>query len=100
LRRQPFFGNMISPLPPSPKIRPSTSLLLVAELQIGNCHATLNCIHHGLMIASLQFWSIIAPQCKKRHVREPTMPKKLCSLALPALHTTAMALQRGQHNCQ
>ncbi len=46
-----FFFNMIQPLPPIPNIAQSTLLFLPADLQIGDRHAMLNCIQHGVTIA-------------------------------------------------
>ena len=45
-----FFTNMIKPLPPIPNIAQSTFLFLPADLQIGDRHAMLNRIQHGVMI--------------------------------------------------
>ena len=46
-----FFTNMIQPLPPIPNIVQSSLLFLPADSQIGNRHAMLNHIQHGVTIA-------------------------------------------------
>jgi hypothetical protein len=50
------------------------SILLVAELQIGNRNTMLNLIQHGVTIAAFCVLVNFCPTTLKRHVWEPMTP--------------------------